>query len=336
MEDRIDGQYTLRAELGRGHFGRVWRAWDHYFEREVALKLLEASPEASGVFFEAARLEQFRGPHVLRVLNTGTTGDVSYLVTDVADGGSTEKVLEEGAGGVAPHRAHDWIKQALTGLQDLHSGGLLHRDVKPGNVFLHGDRALIGDFGVAQLMDAQGRATAGGDPQLWAPEMFRQRFTDAQTDVWAAGVSLYRLLAGAWPFAGGTLGDLSRAVRAGTPPPIRHLAPHAPRILVNRVRRALSVDRASRYQSAGQMAADLGRIRLQHRWSEEWPHAGHRRCWRDDQRGLRVCCFGDAAGIAVETRRQTPTSPRVSRGCKYGLAEVRLPIELVRVFDALA
>lgn len=336
MDDRIDGQYTLRDELGRGRFGRVWRAWDHYFEREVALKLLEASPEVSGVFFEAARLEQFRGPHVLRVLNTGTAGDVSYLVTEVADGGSTEAVLESSVAGAPPHLALDWVKQALTGLQDLHEGGLLHRDVKPGNVFLHGDRALIGDLGVAQLMDADGRAAGGGDPQLWAPEVFRQRYTDAQTEVWAAGVSLYRLLTGIWPFEAATLGDLSRAIRAGTARPVRHLAPHVPRVLSDRVRRALAVERANRYQSAGQMAADLGRIRLRHRWSEEPPHAAHRRCWRDDWRGLSVCYFSDASGITIEARRQTPTSPRIRAGCRYDVAESRLAIELVRVFDALA
>lgn len=335
MDERIDGQYTLRDELGRGRFGRVWRAWDHYFEREVALKLLEASPEASGVFVEAARLEQYRGPHVLRVLNTGSAGDVSYLVTDIADGGSAEKVLQDTAAGVAPHLAHDWIKQALTGLQDLHDGGLLHRDAKPGNVFLHGDRALIGDFGVAYLMDAQGRSPAGGDPLLWAPEAFRQRYMDAQTEVWAAGVSLYRLLTGEWPFEGASLGDLSRAVRAGTPRPVRHLAPHVPRVLSDRVRRALAVERANRYASAGQMTADLGRIRLRHRWSEGQPHAGHRRCWRDNLRGLEVCCFDQAAGIAIEARRQSATAPRIRPACRYGLAERQLAVELTRVFDAL-
>ena len=333
------GRYDLLDELGTGSNGTVRRALDRHLNREVAIKLYEHGAQLGVATREAQILVALEGPHILRVFNADKYQDVPYIATEIAAMGSAADHLT--ARGIRPELAVRWVRHALVGLNVCHARGLIHGDIKPGNIFLQNDElAQLGDFGTAEVMDTTGHTPSRGTWAIRAPECFSAGRMTIASDIYSAGLALYTLLSGSNPFDLGTHPELRDAIVNGRRPPLRDLAPHVPRSLVNRVDRAMEVKPTQRYASAAAFHWDLGRFSYKGRlFGPTAPHPGHDRCWfgamPNGKAGVQVCVIASDGGHDVEVRRTGGASTRIRERCAQGLSAKQLLVHLRRTFDTL-
>lgn len=336
----FDDRYEIRSQLGQGRYGVVHRAFDRNLQREVALKRYRKGVPVFHAYAEARILLRLSGPQILPVIDADMADDLPYVTMQIADGGSTGDELQASPYGIRPDAAIGWVRDALIGLESAHDHGLIHRDVKPENLFRHHDRTLLGDFGVAAPTDAQGRVGRHGDLHVRAPEMIEAGFTDSRGDIYSMGVTLYRLLTGSWPFSSNEPNELAELITQAHPPRIRDLAPHLTDRLSQIVLRAMDRDPTRRYQTARAFTQALGQHgAVRRRWRRVGPHAtDHLRCW--DEEGVstpyRVCARPIVFGrIAIETRYAG--SGRIVRAelCVPDAPASRLDTELRKLFRVL-
>jgi eukaryotic-like serine/threonine-protein kinase len=216
-------QYVLTATLGEGATGVVYRARAHD-GADVALKVLrpERSPDDEARARFARELRLVTGldlPHVVPILAVGEHEGVQFLVMPLYERGSlAARLRERGTLGVAETAA--LAAQLGRGLDALHERGILHRDVKPSNVLLDGDDALLADFGLARAADSTRVTEDGqllGTPHYLAPELIEGRDATRASDVYALGCVLYECLTGAPPFAGRAAAEIGFAHLVETP-----------------------------------------------------------------------------------------------------------------------
>ncbi|MFI8944724.1 protein kinase [Streptomyces syringium] len=204
----VADRYRLGDLLGRGGMGEVWRAHDEVLGRQVAVKLLlgDDGDESSAARFrmEAQTAARLNHPQVVAVYDFGAWEGRFYLVMELVQGPSLADLSARGA--FAPERVADIAAQAASGLAAAHRQGVVHRDVKPGNLMLDADGTLkIGDFGIARFVDETSAALtrAGqivGTSTYLAPERALGRMAGPGSDVYALGCVLYQLLVGQPPF----------------------------------------------------------------------------------------------------------------------------------------
>jgi hypothetical protein len=201
------GRYVLGRQLGAGGMGIVRVAHDEVLHREVAVKLLAdnlaTDAEARERFLREARAAaRIHDPHVVAVHDVGDEAGRPYLVMELVDGPSLADVLAT-EGSFDPDEVVEVAAQALAGIARAHDAGLLHRDVKPGNLLRHPDGTVkVTDFGVAEAADAPGLTRTGfviGTRSYLAPERRRGASADARTDLYALGATLVELLTGRPP-----------------------------------------------------------------------------------------------------------------------------------------
>ncbi|WP_323185623.1 serine/threonine-protein kinase [Streptomyces sp. NBC_01239] len=209
----IAGRYRLNNTIGRGAMGEVWQAYDELVGRPVAVKLLHAQnsePTAAARFrLEAQTAGLLSHPHVVGVLDFGEQEGRLFLVMELVDGDSLARALAQSG----PLPAEDVARiaaQSAAGLGAAHEQGIVHRDIKPGNLLLDADGSLkIGDFGIAHFMnDPSGALTATGQivgTSLYiAPERALGQPAGPPSDVYSLGCVLYQLLTGQPPFRAGS------------------------------------------------------------------------------------------------------------------------------------
>ncbi|MFO0748163.1 MAG: serine/threonine-protein kinase [Myxococcota bacterium] len=266
----IGGNLTLRAVLGRGAMGVVYRAHQQSMDREVAVKVLSASAarDAASVrrFLQEARIaSRLAHPHVVTVFDFGQSDDGQlYLMMELLDGHPLAEELAPGKR-LTPERVVRILAQVCDATQHAHDHGLIHRDLKPENIFilesgsLRGDFVKVLDFGIARTLDggSDGRITETGQvcgtPAYMSPEQALGGQLDARSDVYALGVIAYELLNGERPFMDRGFAALMRAhVREPVPP--MHGVPPAIEAVV---RQALAKDPAQRTASARAFADAL-------------------------------------------------------------------------------
>jgi serine/threonine-protein kinase len=334
-------RYEPLAPIGQGGFGVVWRALDHNQHMEVALKLFRPGVPVIHKYHEARVLTALEGDHVLRVYNADTdSSDIPFIATRIAGAGSTEDVLITSSPfGVRPDVAITWIRHMLVGLGSCHGIGLVHRDIKPHNVFLdRSDWAMLGDFGLAYPADGTGRVPDGGTPATKAPEMIQHGYGTYVSDIYSSGVTAYRLLTGTWPFSGASEAEVYAAIVGGAYTPLRDAAPHVSRRLAERVERAMALREADRYQTWRDLHDALGHSRLVRRsWERIAPHPNHLLCWIETGSGTihRVCVWHTVRGYEIETRRAIGAGSRVTSYCGRAPSDAALRVFLRRVFDRL-
>jgi serine/threonine protein kinase len=208
----LDGRYALDAVLGRGGMADVYRATDSVLEREVAVKVLRShtTDDADRARFreEAQMLAALDHPNLVTVLDAGVSDDVAYLVMDLIDGKSLAPFCR--GRGIAGHRVAR-IGADLAGvLGYVHARGIVHRDVKPGNVLLGtAGRVKLADFGIARLIGDTVRHTrtgqAIGTAAYLAPEQVRGEPVTAASDVYSLGLVLLEALTGRRAYTGGPM-----------------------------------------------------------------------------------------------------------------------------------
>ncbi|GAA2601453.1 hypothetical protein GCM10010411_38940 [Actinomadura fulvescens] len=201
----IGGRYRVLAELGRGGMGVVWRAEDTFLGRQVAVKevLSPSGDAARRAMREARSAARLSHPSVVKVFDVVEEDGRPWVVMEYVEARSLHEVIKQD-GPLPPERAARVGRQLLSALDAAHRAGILHRDVKPGNVLLaKGDRAVLTDFGIA-LMEGDATLTrAGGllgSPAYIAPERFLGERAVPASDLWALGATLYAATSGRPPF----------------------------------------------------------------------------------------------------------------------------------------
>jgi WD40 repeat protein/serine/threonine protein kinase len=248
------GPYTLVRPIGEGSFGAVWLAEKRtaIATTRFALKLPHAgNVDARALAREAAIWVQASGhPNVLPLIEADAYDGRVVLVSEfVADGSLHEWLNARGGRGVPADEACGMMDGILAGLAHLHELRIVHRDLKPSNVLLQRGTPRLADFGISRVLRSTSHsARVAGTFAYMAPEAF-DGVRDERTDLWAAGVVLYRMLAGRLPFAQRDAPALMHAIMHRDPPPLPDVHPALREV----VSRALRRDPASRFASAGEM-----------------------------------------------------------------------------------
>lgn len=272
--DRV-GDYTIEEPLGEGAMGVVYRGAGPD-GRRVAIKVLgsgaASQPEALARFRREARVTSELGhPNIVAALSAGETAEGSpYLVMELLEGEDLATLLAR-EGQLPSPRALALFAQIASALSAAHALGVVHRDLKPPNLFVTRDeggaeRVKVLDFGVSKVQGGKSVLTRThaslGTPGYMAPEQVegRSATVDARADIFALGAILYEMLAGRPPFVDLSIPALLHRVVHGDPPPLRALAPGLPAPLVATVERALRKDPAQRFASVEEMARSLASL----------------------------------------------------------------------------
>ncbi len=258
------GPYRLIREIGRGGMGVVMLAHDTRLDRRVALKFLSGALTAdehsrARLEAEAKAASRLDHPNICSVYELGETPDGKlYLAMPFYPGETLGRMLEDGA--LPIHRAVDIVRQACAGLERAHEAGVIHRDIKPGNLLLttEGEVKIL-DFGVAKLagLSLSEPGMRVGTLAYMAPEQALGEAVAPPADLWSLGVTLYEMIAGERPFRGDYEPALIYEILHGELTPLRRRRPQTPESLDRIVRRLLEKQQASRYQSARELLDDL-------------------------------------------------------------------------------
>ena len=266
--ERAFDNFELQETLGVGGMGSVYKARDTRLNRSVALKLLR--PEMSADPAEIARLEQearataaVNDPHVIQVFSSGTDHGQFYLVMELVDQGSLDDRMAE-QGRVNEAQVLDTGIQVARGLRAAYEKGLIHRDVKPGNIlFADEETAKIGDFGlaVAAGQNAEAQNEIWGTPYYVAPERLNNQPEDFRSDLYSLGATLYHAVSGRPPFEGETNSAMALRDLKNNPVSLSVAAPGLRRETVRVIDRMIAPDRDQRFSSYDELIVALENAR---------------------------------------------------------------------------
>jgi eukaryotic-like serine/threonine-protein kinase len=266
LQVSLAGSYRLERELGGGAMSRVFVAEDLKLKRHVVIKVLSPGmvPAASEWRFqrEIEVAAQLQHPHIVPLHAADSAGGTSYYTMPFVAGETLrERLAREGP--LPVEDATRIWRDILDALGHAHAHGIVHRDIKPGNILLSGRNALVTDFGIARAIEtaagdawATSSGLAIGTPAYMAPEQANgDGDADQRVDIYAAGLVMYEMLAGSSPFSAHTPRDLLRAQLTREPPPLAR--PDAPETLLQLVTQCLAKDPAARPQHAADVLAQL-------------------------------------------------------------------------------
>jgi Tol biopolymer transport system component len=270
------GPYEITAPLGAGGMGEVYRARDTRLDRSVAIKVLPAhlssDPDLRARFEREARVVSgLNHPHICTLHDIGHEDGVDYLVMEYLEGETLADRLVKGP--LPLEQTLRYGVEIADALDRAHRAGVVHRDLKPGNVILTKAGAKLLDFGLAKTAAPKSqpglsvlateakplteKGTVLGTVQYMAPEQLEGRDADSRTDIFAFGAMLYEMVTGRRAFSGTSQASLIGAILRDEPPPISQLAPMSPPALERVVRTCLAKDPEERWQSAHDLANEL-------------------------------------------------------------------------------
>ena len=264
----LANRYEILEDLGRGGMGNVYRVVDKKINEEVALKLLK--PEIAD---DRKTLERFSNElklarkivhkNVGRMYHLGEERGTHFITMEYVPGQDLKGLIRQ-SGQLAVGTTLNIAKQICEGLEEAHKLGVVHRDLKPSNIMIDKDgSARIMDFGIARSLKGKGITGAGviiGTPEYMSPEQVEGKDLDQRSDIYSLGIILYEMMTGRTPFEGDT--PLSIAVKHKTesPPDPKDLNAQIPDDLSFLILKCLEKDKETRYQSAGEVRAELDRI----------------------------------------------------------------------------
>ena len=267
----LAGRYRILDLVGVGGMGMVYRAADEQLGLNVAVKVLRPDLALGGQWSERFKQElvlarQVSHPSVVRIHDIGGDGEVVFLTMDFVPGRSLRERLADETR-LPPDKAVEIARQLALGLGAAHRAGVVHRDLKPGNVLIDDDesggvRAAISDFGVARSLAGFGLTVPGtvvGTLGYLSPEQARGEAVDGRSDLYALGILLYEMLTGELPFAAATEAEMLAQRLTGSPRNLRWPGVTVPPRLRDLVQRLLARDPARRPQSAAEVVQELDR-----------------------------------------------------------------------------
>ena len=269
----LSGRYEIGDRLGSGGMSNVYKATDLTLERTVAVKILAEHLSDDERFVERFRREALAvakliHPNIVQVYDTGVDDHRHYIVMEYVEGRSGAQILQR-QGPIGPETAAEVGAQACAGLDYAHRRGIIHRDVKPGNLMIFGGpvgggemTVKLTDFGIARALEQTRITQVGsvvGTAAYLAPEQVRGEEATPATDVYALGVVLYQFLTGRLPYEGSTLAELAVRQQNERPLPPTTYNDEVPETLGAAVLRALEGDPSRRYASADELAGGLQR-----------------------------------------------------------------------------
>jgi serine/threonine-protein kinase len=267
----LSGRYQTSERLGSGGMSNVYKATDLILERTVAVKILAEHLSDDERFVarfrrEALAVAKLIHPNIVQVYDTGVDEGRHYIVMEYVQGRSGAQILQR-QGPVGPDTAAEIGVQACAGLDYAHRRGIIHRDVKPGNLMVTGGpvgggemTVKLTDFGIARAIEQTRITQVGsvvGTAAYLAPEQVRGEEATPATDVYALGVVLYQFLTGRLPYEGSSLAELAVRQQNETPLPPSTYNDEVPETLGGAVLRALEGDPQRRYASADELASGL-------------------------------------------------------------------------------
>lgn len=266
----LGGRYRLIRELARGGMGTVWVAEDPLLARTVAVKVLDPALATDDAVRQRFRREAIAAaavahPNIVTTYDTGDDGGTAYIVMELVEGRTLREVIDE-MGPLPIPMACDIAIQIADALAAAHGRGVVHRDVKPGNVLVQTDgRVKVADFGIAKATDEAGDLTRAGmvigTARYLAPEQVDGSPVDDRADVYALGLVLYEMLVGQAPFEADTDVASALARLTGGPPPLAQARPGVPPGLARLVDQALARNPDDRLPSAAALRDALTAIR---------------------------------------------------------------------------
>ena len=259
-------RYEILKSLGEGGMGAVYKARDRELDRLLALKVIR--PELAGrpdvlrrFKQELILARQVTHKNVIRIFDLGMADGRKFITMDFIEGRDLKSILVE-RGKLPPEEAVPIIQQTCRGLEAAHTEGVVHRDLKPQNIMVDAaGRVWVMDFGLARSMELAGLTRTGalmGTPDYMSPEQARAQKVDARSDLFSLGIIFYEMLTGHLPFQADTMmATLVKRVQEKAKPPIA-VDPAIPQRLSDVIMKCLEVDLEKRYQTTGEILADLG------------------------------------------------------------------------------
>jgi serine/threonine protein kinase/Tol biopolymer transport system component len=329
------GPYEILSPLGAGGMGEVWRARDTRLGRGVAVKVLperlSSSPESRQRFEREARsISQLSHPHICALYDIGREGETEYLVMEYLEGETLSERLARGS--LSLEQTLRYGSEIADALDKAHRKGIVHRDLKPGNVMLTKTGVKLLDFGLAKTLapeappgsltaaptaarDVTAAGTILGTVSYMAPEQLEGREADARTDIFALGAVLYEMATGGKAFSGTSQASLISSIMTSEPAAISTIRPASPPALDRIVRTCLAKDPEARWQSAGDLARELGWL-AQGSGEAAPPAVGSLR-GRERLAWVLAAVLGVSLGAAIFLRSPRPASrptPRIDFG----------------------
>jgi serine/threonine protein kinase/Flp pilus assembly protein TadD len=262
------GRYQIIEELGRGGMGKVYKALDTELNEKIAIKLLKPEVSADEETIERFRNElktarQVSHKNICRMYHLTKEEGNYYITMEYVPGEDLKRLIRK-IGQMPVGRTISIAKQVLEGLAEAHSMGIVHRDLKPQNIMVdEGGNVRIMDFGIARSLATKGITGAGvmiGTPEYMSPEQVEGKPVDQRSDIYSLGIILYEMVTGRVPFEGDTPFTVGVKHKSEPPRDPKELNPQIPADFSALVLRCLAKDKESRYQSAGELLAELTRV----------------------------------------------------------------------------
>ena len=265
--DRI-GKYRVVAKIGEGAMGEVYKAHDPLLNRFVALKTisqaLASDPQFKERFTrEAQSAAGLNHPNIITVYDFGEEGGLTYMAMEFLEGVDLREAIRAKTLGHLGRKI-EVMEQLCEGVAFAHARGVVHRDLKPGNIHIQpSGHVKVLDFGLARIAasDMTKTGTVMGTPHYMAPEQLKGQKADARSDVFSLGAIFYELLSGSRAFEGQAMHEVLQRIRDRDPVPLRRRAPATPAALATLVERAMAREPEARFKDAGEMSRALVQAR---------------------------------------------------------------------------
>ncbi len=311
LEEVTAGRYQILEELGRGGMAAVYLAHEATLNRKVAIKVMRSDlmldPAMNDRFLREARtMASFQHPNIVSVFAVESTEDLNYFVMQYVPGQALDRIIK--ATGPLPVPIMQWVVyQASNALAYAHQAGVIHRDIKPGNILIdHRGNAIVTDFGIAKVVDAGTTSTSNqmGTPLYMSPEQCLGVVLTPASDQYALGNVAYEMLTGEPPFKRDLAIALAMAITSEKPKPIDKTRKDCPREISDAVLRMLAKEPESRWPNLTEAAAQIGGDHI----AEE------------DPARVFLASLARAEAPKSDHRTLTPRSPRTSTGSVFGRA----------------
>jgi eukaryotic-like serine/threonine-protein kinase len=264
----LNGRYEIDSVLGQGGMAKVFRGTDQVLGRTVAIKVLSPQFADDAQFVarfrrEAQAAAALNQPNIVGVFDTGSQGDVHFIVMEYVEGRTLRDVIRA-EGPLLPERAAEIADAVARALETAHEAGMVHRDIKPGNIMLTSDGEVkVMDFGIARTSTGDTltqTAAVLGTASYLSPEQAQGHPVDARSDLYSLGCVLYEMTTGRPPFSGDSPVAIAYKHVKDDPVAPSRINPDVPSDLEAVILKSMAKNPANRYQTAAEMRQDLGRL----------------------------------------------------------------------------